>query len=178
MAKFMPQDEWAYADALCSLAAGGALDKQHQQQQQIATAGKSSPGATCSRVQGSMQHVAAGSSPAAAHAAAAAVGLQLPTCSTTQQLKSAAVEQQQQQQDSLLVMPWWLKALAAVVAGDILSRPDSFRQDATCHHSAMCCSLACRGRVSLLAFQQWRWLQFVCNFCSYVLHHSLPSQHG
>jgi hypothetical protein len=128
MAKFMPQDEWAYADALCSLAAGGTVDQQQQQQQQQnLPADESSPSATVRRVQIDTQPVAAGRLPAAAPPAAG--GLQVHSCSEIRQAGTAEQQQQQQQQqqDGLLVMPWWLKALAAVVAGDILSRPDTFR---------------------------------------------------
>jgi hypothetical protein len=121
MAKFMPQDEWAYADTLCSIAAGSTPDKQ-QQPFKCTVAGSLSVLAPATAVE---LQIYDDQQQAGAPASEQPQQQQLPPPPPPQQQPQQ--QQREQQQDGLLVMPWWLKALAAVVAGDILSRPDTFR---------------------------------------------------
>jgi ferredoxin-thioredoxin reductase catalytic subunit len=138
MAKFMPQDEWAYAAGLCRLAAGASPYQQQQQQQEQQQHGEpctlnvSSLNCSCSRHHHDMQQDRACDChlPTAAQSTQPrhlSSQLQHQQASSSMDAEQQQQQQQQQQQHGLLVMPWWLRALAAEVAGDILSRPDSFR---------------------------------------------------
>jgi hypothetical protein len=168
MAAFMPEDEFAYAARLVSLA--GASPQTHV----LCTNDRrgSNPGGqlacSCKEVsqEQEQQQQQQGSDAASMHGSKQGAGANAALQHSTQQ------QQQQAGPPDLVDMPAWLKDLACLTAGNILSRPDTFRcvlAQAACLTKARLVRSAAEVHVRDGATPCWKfhWLSHECSRLSY-----------